>query len=69
MSITVTVLDHKTGKSEATEIEDGDYFVVCTEPAWIDGIVTWRHGETHVITVKGRIIEPGSLSPRKPDRP
>ena len=50
--IRVTVLDLKTGDTETSEIEPGNYVLVCAEPAYIAHTQAYARG-THVLTVKG----------------
>ena len=50
MSLTVTVKDNETGETDSAQVPDGDYLIVCTDPATYS-IQTHSNG-THVITVK-----------------
>ena len=52
--IRVTALDLKTGDTETTEIEPGNYVLVCAEPAYIAHTTAHASG-THVLTVKGYV--------------
>lgn len=54
MSLTVTVVDEQTGETATQRVADGDYLLIVTAPAWLSGIQTYRHGATHVLTIKGR---------------
>lgn len=50
----VTVEDLLTGEVETKEVPNNDYLILTVGNCWVDGIQTHRHGETHVLTVKGR---------------
>lgn len=52
MSIRVVVEDIETGDTDSAVVGDGDYLIVCTEPAHYS--VQAHANGTHVITVKGR---------------
>ena len=51
--IRITLEDLKTGEKQTRELPSGDYFLLTTEPAWVNGILAYRNG-THVVTIKGR---------------
>lgn len=50
----ITVEDLETGEKESRELPAGDYFMLTTEPAYVDGIQAFKNG-THVVTIKGRV--------------
>ena len=52
MSVRVTVEDIETGDTDSAVVGDGDYLIVCTQPAHYT--VQAHANGTHVITVKGR---------------
>lgn len=52
MSVRVMVEDLETGDTDSAVVGDGDYLVVCTQPAHYT--VQAHANGTHVITVKGR---------------
>lgn len=52
VSVRVTVEDIETGDTDSAVVGDGDYLVVCTQPAHYT--VQAHANGTHVITVKGR---------------
>ena len=54
MTLRVTVEDIETGDKDEAIVKDGDYIILVTEPARVDGIQVYRNGQTHVITVKDR---------------
>lgn len=54
MAVEVTVKDLETGESDSCVVRDGDYLVVTTDPAYVDGVQVHKGGQTHVVTVKGR---------------
>lgn len=49
----VTVEDLETGEKQSRDLPSGDYFMLTTEPAYVDGIQAFKNG-THVVTIKGR---------------
>lgn len=49
----VTVEDLETGEKQTRDLPSGDYFMLTTAPAYVDGIQSFKNG-THVVTVKGR---------------
>lgn len=53
MSVTVTVRDDETGEVREAKVPDGEFFILCTEPAHVEHMNTFKNG-TCVITVKGR---------------
>lgn len=48
----ITVEDLATGEKQSRDLPSGDYFMLTTEPAYVDGIQTFKNGTT-VITIKG----------------
>lgn len=54
MALRVTVEDIETGDKDEAIVKDGDYIVIVSEPARVDGIQVYKSGQTHVITVKDR---------------
>ena len=48
----VTAEDLELGDKQEQVVLPGDYFLMVTEPAYLDGIQTYANG-THVITIKG----------------
>jgi hypothetical protein len=58
MSVTVSVRDEQTGEIETQRVEDGDYLVIVTAPAYIGHVQTHRMGRTHVVTIKDRVPRP-----------
>lgn len=53
MTLKVTIVDEQTGDTETTQVPDGDYLMIVTEPAHY-AVQAYANG-THVITVKGRV--------------
>ena len=49
----ITVEDLEAGEKQSRDLPGGDYFLVTTEPAYVDGIQAYKNG-THVVTIKGR---------------
>lgn len=49
----IIVEDLETGEKETREIPSGDYFMLTTQPAYVDGVQTFSNG-THIVTIKGR---------------
>lgn len=62
MSVTVTVRDNVTGETETMDVPDGDYLLIATAPCWLDSIQTHKYGQTHVLTIKGRVEQPALAS-------
>lgn len=49
----VTVEDLDTGEAETKDLPAGDYLIITTAPAYLDGRVHHKNG-TAILTVKGR---------------
>lgn len=43
-----------TGETETTQVPDGDYLLIVTEPAYLSYTQAHANG-THVLTIKGRV--------------
>jgi hypothetical protein len=53
VSVRVTVEDLVDGHTEQVTVAEGDYFIVTTEPCYVDGVQTYPTKGTHVLTIKG----------------
>lgn len=62
MSLRVTVEDIEEGGSQTVVVPDGEYFILTTHPCYVDGTQTYKSGQTHVITVKGRAPKKASVT-------
>ena len=51
--IRITLEHLKTGEKQTRELPSGDYFLLTTAPAWVNGIRVYKNG-THIVTIKGR---------------
>ena len=65
MSLTVTAHDNETGEEQTAQVPDGDYLIVCTDPATYS---IQAHGNgTHVITVKRPRPQPKEVKRTVPE--
>ncbi len=55
MSLKVTIVDEQTGDTETTQVPDGDYLLIVTDPAYVAHTQAFANG-THQLTIKGRVV-------------
>jgi hypothetical protein len=58
VTLAIAITDRETGSKETVVLADGDYFIVCTNPCYVDGIQTYPAKGTHVLTVKNHRPQP-----------
>lgn len=61
MSLTVTVVNNETGRTETQQVPDGDYVLITAAPCYLAHSQAYISG-THQLTIKGRPRVPVAVS-------